>query len=219
MNEPNFTLALIILEVIFSLMLLNVLYRAGARKPMLLILGGVFAVWLGSMYYLLKKAFFSATGMPQLSFTLGVFMPVIVGYLAYLFWQPLKQVIHNIPTQDFLCLQIWRAAFGILFFFTAALPVWFQYIGGLGDITAGLGALLAFIALKKQTISERTAIIRGNLLGVLDFIIVLNLGVFVVLQNQSPDIMFDLIPLYVVPLFILLHVFSLQRLGRTGITL
>ena len=48
-------------------------------------------------------------------------------------------------------------------------------------------------------------------MGIFDFIIVLSFGAGVVLQNQSPDIPFNLIPLYVVPLFILLHIFSLQR--------
>ena len=107
-----------------------------------------------------------------------------------------------------------RAAFGILFFFTATLPVWFQYTGGLGDIAAGFGAFLGLYYLYKNPANERQAIIRGNLIGILDFIVVLSLGTLVVLRDHAPDIMFLLIPLYVVPLFILLHIFSLQRLGK-----
>lgn len=117
-------------------------------------------------------------------------------------------------TKSFLLLQFMRAAFGIMFFFTAALPVWFQYTGGLGDIAAGFGAFLGLYCLYKNPNNERQAIIRGNLIGILDFIVVLSLGLIVVLSDHSPDIMFSLIPLYVVPLFILLHIFSLQRLSK-----
>jgi len=105
-----------------------------------------------------------------------------------------------------------RVVFGVMFFFTASLPVWFQFIGGLGDIAAGVGAFFALRYLRKHPDKEKQTIIRGNLAGILDFIIVLNLGLFVVLRTESPDIMFDLIPLYVVPIFILLHIFSLQKL-------
>lgn len=66
--------------------------------------------------------------------------------------------------------------------------------------------------LNKNPNKERQANIRGNLVGIIEFSIVLNLGVAVVLDGHSPDMTFNLIPLYVVPLFILLHIFSLQKL-------
>lgn len=216
MNENQFTIALIALEILFSLMVLRTLGKAGARKSSLAIIGMVMAAWLATMYALVTKGFFSATGVPQLSFSLAVVIPVILGYLAIRQFSPLQQAVDNMTTGDFLQLQYWRSAFGIMFFFTAALPMWFKYIGGLGDIAAGIGAFIALTCFRKGFTTERQAIIRGNLVGILDFIVVLSLGAGVVLQSQSPDIAFDLIPLYVVPIFILLHLFSLQRLRRTG---
>ena len=94
------------------------------------------------------------------------------------------------------------------------MPVWFQTIGGIGDISAGVGAFLALRHYRKHPDNERQAIIKGNVAGILDFIIVLNLGLFVVLRDESPDVMFNMIPLYVVPIFILLHIFSLQKLRQ-----
>lgn len=73
---------------------------------------------------------------------------------------------------------------------------------------------LAVYLLNQERIDERLAIIYGNLVGILDFIIVLTLGLFVVLKDHSPDMMFNLIPLYVVPTFILLHIFSIERLFK-----
>ena len=40
------------------------------------------------------------------------------------------------------------------------------------------------------------------------------MGGLVLLGTQPADMMFDLIPLYVVPMFIALHIISLQRLGK-----
>lgn len=213
MIEFDYAKALICIEIVFSLLVLSALRNAGLRTRPLLVLGLLWAVWLATVYQLLQSGFFGASGMPQLSFTLGVIIPVVIGLLVERFWRPLGQAVATVPTVNFLRLQTSRAVFGVMFFFTTELPAWFQYIGGLGDIAAGVGALLALRFLRKNPADERGAIIRGNLIGILDFVVVLNLGALVVLRNQSPDIMFDLIPLYVVPIFILLHVFSLRRLG------
>ena len=217
MNEIIFGYTLILLELLFSIKILKTLYKAGLEKSQTIFLGTVFSLWLATLYYLINIEFFSATGVPQLAFIAGVLIPIIIGYMAYKTWRPLTLAINGLSTSDYLSLQIWRAAFGVMFFFTASLPVWFQYLGGLGDIAAGLGALLAFIALQHQKISDRRAIIKGNAIGIIDFVIVLNVGAFIVLQDQSPDIVFDLIPLYVVPIFILLHIFSIQRLSKLPI--
>ena len=213
-QEKDFTVALIVLEVIFSIMILTALGKAGASKSVLMIIGTVFTLWFAAAYTLLSQGFYADSDMPQLTFVMGVVIPVVLGYLAKQLWQPLTKAVDAMSTKTFLSLQFMRAAFGIMFFFTAALPVWFQYTGGLGDILAGFGAYLGLYYFFKHPNEERKAIIRGNLIGILDFIVVLSLGVFVVLQDHSPDMMFLMIPLYVVPLFILLHIFSLQRLGK-----
>jgi len=214
MTESVFTSTLLIVEVIFSVMLLMKLKKAGASGLLLLSLASIFIVWLVSAYMMLTNGFFSATGMPQVSFTMAIVIPVVLGLLAAKLWRPLGDAISYMSVSDFLALQHMRAVFGGLFFFTASLPVWFQYLGGLGDIAAGVGAFLALRYLVKNPDKEKQANIKGNLVGILDFIIVLNVGVMVVLDGHSPDMTFNLIPLYVVPLFILLHIFSLQRLRR-----
>ena len=217
MNENTFTVTLIIIEIIFTLMVLKSLHNAGAKKTMLAVIAVVLIGWLITDYLLILNGFFSATGMPQVAFTLAVVIPTIIGFLAITFYQPLRQVVNAMSTETFLLLQHMRSVFGVLFFFTAALPFWFQLVGGLGDIAAGIGAFLALRYYRNNPNNERQAIIRGNVVGILDFIVVINFGVLVVLRDNSPDIMFDLIPLYVVPQFILFHIFSLKRLNRESL--
>ncbi len=212
MSETPFTVTLIIIEIIFSLMVLKAIKKAGANNRLLLKLGIVFVVWLFAAYTMVSNGFFSGTGVPQIAFTASVFFPVIVGLLAVKLSPVFSNVISRITLSEFLALQHMRAVFGVMFFFTSALPAWFQYLGGLGDIAAGVGAFLALRFLNKNPDKQRQANIRGNIIGIIDFMIVMNAGVFVVLVTYSPDMIFDLIPLYVVPMFILLHIFSLQKL-------
>ena len=214
MNENIFTITLIIIEIIFTFMVLKALHNVGAKKPMLAVLGIVLIGWLITDYLLIINGFFSATGMSQVAFTAAVVIPTVVGFLAISFYQPLKQVVNRMGTETFLLLQHMRSVFGVLFFFTAALPLWFQLLGGLGDIAAGIGAFLALRYYRNNPDNERQAIVRGNFAGILDFILVISFGVLVVLRDSSPDIMFDLIPLYVVPQFILFHIFSLKLLAK-----
>jgi len=214
MHENSFTIILIIIEILFSLMLLKALSNAGAKKTMLTVIAVIFALWLCTDYMLIANGFFSATGIAQVAFTTGVVIPIIIMLIAIFAYKPLKQVVDAMTTETFLSLQLMRSVFGVMFFFTAALPLWFQLVGGLGDIAAGIGAFIALKYFSKNPDKECKAIIFGNLIGILDFIIVINFGVLVVLKDQSPDIMFDLIPLYVVPLFIIFHVFSLMRLRK-----
>ncbi|NBC49064.1 MAG: hypothetical protein GVY22_14000 [Gammaproteobacteria bacterium] len=67
MNEPVYAATLVVLEILFTLMLLAVLRSSGARAPLLIIIGSTCMLWLAGVYLLLANGFFSATGMPQLT--------------------------------------------------------------------------------------------------------------------------------------------------------
>jgi len=212
MNETNFTILLITTEVIFSLIVLFFLKKAGAKNSTVIISFAIMGLWLYSVYNLITSEFFSSTAIPQLTFTIGVFLPVAIILVLKTLSQDLKKTISNMSTSDFLNLQQYRVAFGVLFFFTGVLPTWFQYLGGLGDIAAGIGAITILRMFKNKKIDEFNAIIKGNIIGILDFVVVLNIGAIVVLAKESPDVVFNMIPLYVVPIFIAIHIFSLSRL-------
>ena len=102
MTESYFTITLLIVEIIFSIMVLAVFKRAGGSNGLLALFGIIFALWLSGVYTMLSSGFFTATGNPQISFALALATPVILGLIAQKFWQPLTTVISNMTTANFL---------------------------------------------------------------------------------------------------------------------
>lgn len=213
MNETNFTILLIMAEILFSIVVLFFMKKAGAKNSTLINTSAIMMLWLYTVYALISNGFFSGTNIPQLTFTIGIFLPVVIILIFQNVSQDFNKIIKNMATSDLLNLQQYRALFGVMFFLTA-LPTWFQFIGGLGDIAAGLAAIFTLSMFKNKKIDEQKAILKGNIVGILDFIVVLNLGALVVLKDESPDIIFNMIPLYVVPIFISIHIFSFIRLKK-----
>lgn len=215
MNTFEFTIVLISVEILFLLLNLRALRRVEASASVLLAFAGAFLLWLGFSYYVLSQDLLSRFGNLQIGFTLMLIFPLVVGLSARQFWQGFSQVVSRLDTEAVLTLQLMRAPFGVLFFFTD-LPFWFQLVGGIGDILAGVAAYIALNRLKNNPDKVNRAIFEGNITGILDFMVVLSFGAFVVIPGlpagQPFSDMFNLIPFVVVPVFILLHVFSLQKL-------
>ena len=104
-QENDYTMALIALEVIFSLMILIALSKAGASMSVLMIIATVFTAWFVSAYILLAQGFYANADIPQLVFVFGVILPVVIGYLAKQFWSPLTKAVDAMSTKSFLLLQ------------------------------------------------------------------------------------------------------------------
>jgi len=122
-----------------------------------------------------------------------------------------------------IAVQVWRIL-GITFlvlFYLGQLPALFALPAGLGDITAGFAA--PFVARQLSRPSGRLWAIAWNVYGLLDLIIALGLGATV---NSGPIQVFHtspsatvmtvlpmvLIPTFMVPISMLLHVVSLRFL-------
>ena len=58
MNENIYTLILITLEVLFAVVLLRTLHRSSLKMPHVLIIGGVFILWLSTVYILISQKFY-----------------------------------------------------------------------------------------------------------------------------------------------------------------
>lgn len=142
--------------------------------------------------------------------------------------ETIKKITDKIPQHLIIGIQFYRIA-GVGFIILWArgvLPAVFAFSAGVGDIFVGLTApFVAYFYYLKKPFSRKLAII-WNYLGILDLIIALSLGPlgfprpiqFLPLNpSTEPISLFPLvvIPLFAVPLAILLHLFSLRVLKKT----
>lgn len=214
MSEQLFMTLLLLTLAGFSVFLFYTIRRSRPSTGVFISVVAAVTFWLIVTPILLTKEFFTDNGYPAVSLASAVAGPFIVGLVAYRWSSQLRSAIARLTTSDFLRIQYWRSPFGVFFFFTEELPLWFQLVGGLGDIAAGLGAAAAHRYFQNNPNDERRSIIAGNVTGLVDFAVVLTLGLGFVVPGQTLDFGFNLIPMFAVPLFFLTHAASVARLRR-----
>jgi hypothetical protein len=166
-----------------------------------------------------------SSGPPTIQY--GLLTPIVVGVLAFLTWPLLRRIVASVPSVWLVGVQFYRVL-GVIFVVLYAgrhLPGIFALPAGLGDSLVGV--LAPFVALSLARSPEDTArrVRLWNLLGIADLVIAVTLGF---LTSPSPLQMFafdrpsgliamfplSLIPVFAVPLSILLHLASLQKLRQ-----
>ena len=196
---------------------------------MLKILYGIVGLWFVAAFIGGVLNFFSQTGRPPVP--IGVFLVIPIGgfTLAYAMSSRVRHAVDQIPLWLITIAHVWR--FVGLGFVTGAvvhvLPPQFGYPEGIGDFVAALFCLPLALAIRKGGHSPRlrAAFIAWNIYGLIDLVSAISMGIlysrssFGVLRTDlSTDLMttfpVNLIPMYFVPLFILMHMLSLKRSGE-----
>jgi hypothetical protein len=165
-------------------------------------------------------------GIPTIQY--GILLPILVGGL--LIWRsPLvARIIDAVPQQWIVGVQFYRAL-GVIFlilYATGKLPGLFAWPAGLGDIIVGLLAPVVGLAYARAPRESTGLVSAWNIFGILDLVVAVATGFitspsllqpFVVQpQNELMGIFpMVMIPTYLVPLSILLHVASLTKLPRS----
>lgn len=162
----------------------------------------------------------------------GLLIPIVVGVLLFRSWPLLRRALASVPSSWLVGVQLYRVL-GIIFVVLYAgghLPGLFAFPAGLGDTLVGI--LAPFVAISMARSPEQSAqrVRLWNLLGIADLVIAVTLG-FLTSPSPLQVAAFDrpsalvtmfplsLIPVFAVPLSILLHIASLQKLRqdrRTG---
>ena len=193
-------------------------HGAASKTKLALLLAG----WYGLVYLVVSNGLLEPNlttfGVPN--FAVAIVLPVVFG-VTMLFRPGFSRNVDAVPVAWFAGFHALRIPFGIFFlaiYEMGALPTAVALEGGYGDIAAGvLGALAAFlIVLEARPAVTRTALAVFSLVGLLDFTII----IYLALTTLEPDAPFAafypfmLIPGYVVPLFLLTHVYVLRAMVR-----
>lgn len=178
------------------------------------------AFWLG-----LIGAYVAApNSIPTIEF--GIMAPIALGIGAYLAVPSVREVVRRLPHAWLIGLQLYRAggAIFIVLWSLGLLPGIFALPAGIGDVLIGVTAPFVALGYARSGGKARTAVLAWNLLGLLDLTIALT-GGFLTTPSRFQMFAFDapnllvtqfplvIIPTFIVPLSILLHLASLAKLA------
>ena len=186
------------------------------------------AVWCASVFGLgAAGAFVGHPGQPPLALVAGAMLPLVVFAAVYRGSRAFRDFVLAADLRVLAAFQGWRwAGFGFISLWAhGVLPGLFAWTAGLGDMAVGFTAPWIVLALARDRAfagTRRFALF--NWLGILDLVVALGLGgasavllrgsVTMAAMAQLPEI---LVPAFMVPLFLMLHITSLLQARRAGI--
>jgi hypothetical protein len=160
----------------------------------------------------------------------GLLTPIIVGVLLFWTWPLLRSTLAVVPNEWIVGIQFYRIL-GVIFLILYAsgrLPALFALPAGVGDVFVGL--LAPVVAIAYARLSDRAArrVRIWNLFGIADLVVAVSMGFLTspsplqVASFDRPNLLISifplsLIPVYMVPLSVLLHFASLHHLRHAEI--
>lgn len=167
--------------------------------------------------------------IPMIQF--GMLIPPVLVAVLFWRWPLLRRVIDAIPQRWIVGVQFYRVE-GLIFlvlYASGKLPGVFALPAGIGDVITGLFALTVGAAYARNPQASVGRVRAWNLFGIADLVVALTTGF---LTSPSPLQMLSLdkpnelvtafplvmIPVYLVPIAILLHVASLKKLRQAATT-
>ncbi|MDR3427223.1 hypothetical protein [Silvimonas sp.] len=185
----------------------------------------VLAVWFIAIVMLgVAGRFVGPPGSPPVQIAAGFMGPVAIFLLLY--WRSLafREWILAADLRTIMAMQAWRfAGFGFLALYAHhILPGHFALPAGLGDIAIGVTAPLMLIALlKRPDFASSRTFVFWNLLGILDLFVAVGSGgldAFLatgaageISTTPMAQLPLLLIPVYFVPIFLMLHIAALLQ--------
>ena len=224
--------------IFFTYFMLIVLVTVGIQRVLYLLEGkqesGAFswiisvflAAWLSLVVVLGVEGFFGAnpTGrFPRIAYTL---IPFVLG-IGILFVSPIfERVVARTPPHWIIGVQTNRLL-GALFlvgFIQGRLPAPFAFPAGFGDVLVGLSAPVVAYLFATGHKQARLVGMLWNIVGIIDLLVAIATGVLTspgilhCLALNTPNLLmstfpFVIIPAFGVPVWLLLHMFSLRGLA------
>ncbi len=192
-------------------------------KSAKVVVGVLLALWLALVVYLgAHGAFVTTSGTVPFPIAIAVGAPFIVFLLAFWLSDRFRHFLMAADLPLVTAVQSWRfAGFGFLALYVhGVLPGAFAWSAGLGDMAIGLSApWLALAVARRPGFATSRRFVIWNLLGILDLVAaVSDAAINRVLSTGAPgeitvgpmaELPLLLIPAYLVPLFLMLHVTAL----------
>lgn len=196
------------------------------RRMTIQITAAALVGWFVVAIVLASRGVYRAPGrIPTIQF--GIIIPILLGCLVIWRSSAFSQLIDAVPRRWVIAVQFYRVE-GVIFLILYAsnlLPGLFALPAGAGDVATGLAALTIGLTFSQRHQVPSRTVLAWNLFGIADLVVALATG-FLTAPSPLQRFAFDrpnelilvfplaLIPTFLVPLAILLHIISLIQLGR-----
>jgi hypothetical protein len=231
MTSAPITAALVASDIVLTVLLLvGLAYVSRAeRRPSIFVIGGAVVVGWAALAIVLARAGVWETTPddllrpPNIAFAIAV--PTILGSLLVRS-QTFMRWIRRVPLHVLVGVQFYRVA-GVLFLIAYAqgdMPAEFALPAGIGDVLVGLAAVSVAVVLRKRGEQHaRPMVLTWCAFGILDLVVAVATG-FLSAPSPLQQLAFDdpnaaivsypfvLIPTFLVPVSIMLHVYVIARL-------
>jgi hypothetical protein len=159
----------------------------------------------------------------------GLLIPIVTGVALYWRWPALKRIVESVPQRWIVSIQVYRVL-GLIFLVLYAagrLPGDFALPAGVGDVIVGLLAPVVATAFERGSPGSAGLLRAWNLLGIADLAVAVTTG-FLTSPSELQMLAFDrpnqlisafplvMVPVFLVPLAVLLHLASLQKLRASA---
>lgn len=197
------------------------------RRNVLWTVSLVLLIWFAIAIFLAVNGAYSvaADSLPTIQF--GLLIPVIVG-LALLFSSAtVARVLAAVPMQWLVGIQLYRIIGGVfvVLWLAGSIPGLFALPAGIGDVAVGVMAPFVAARYARNAGQGRNAVVWWNAFGLFDLVVALTLGLLTspsplqLFAFEQPNIIISgfpliLIPTFLVPLSILLHITVWIKLAR-----
>jgi hypothetical protein len=166
-----------------------------------------------------------ASDVPTIQY--GILAPILIGGLLLWRSETVARILEAVPQQFLIGVQLYRAlgAIFLILYASGKLPGLFAWPAGVGDIAIGLLAPVVALAYARAPQDTAGLVRTWNVLGILDLAVAVTTGLMTapsfiqpIVTHPNSEMMtvlpMVLIPVYLVPLAIVLHIASLTKLHR-----
>jgi len=191
-------------------------------------IAALLVTWFFAALVLSWSGFYQGSGSRIPTIPFGLLIPIAAGVVLFRRRPLLRRIIESVPQSWIVSVQVYRVE-GLIFLTLYAggwLPGAFAWPAGVGDVIVGLLAPVVGVAYMRRTRGSVGLVRAWNLLGIADLVVAVTTGFLTspsplqLLALDRPNELISsfplaMIPVFLVPLSLLLHLASLQKLRRT----